>query len=47
MAGGVDIIYPPENDGLYGAILETGAAVSEMRCGQEPARAPLPPAATA
>lgn len=39
MAGGVDIIYPPENEGLYGRILETGAAVSEMRCGTEP-RAP-------
>jgi DNA processing protein len=39
MAGGVDIIYPLENDGLYGRILETGAAVSEMRCGLEP-RAP-------
>lgn len=39
MAGGVDIIYPPENEGLYGQILETGAAVSEMRLGLEP-RAP-------
>jgi DNA processing protein len=40
MAGGVDIIYPPENEGLYQNILDTGgAAVSEMRSGLEP-RAP-------
>lgn len=36
MAGGVDVIYPPENHGLYGEILETGAVVSEMPPGLRP-----------
>lgn len=36
MAGGVDIVYPPENDRLYAEILERGAIVSEMPPGLEP-----------
>src|SRR5215469_15346751 len=31
VAGGVDIVYPPENQGLYDAIRERGAIISEMR----------------
>jgi DNA processing protein len=36
LAGGVDVIYPRENEGLYGELLEQGAAISEMRLGLEP-----------
>ncbi len=36
MAGGLDIIYPPENKKLYEAIIENGAVVSEMPMGAEP-----------
>jgi DNA processing protein len=36
VAGGVDIIYPPENDNLYAAIRNQGAIVSEMRLGEAP-----------
>lgn len=36
LAGGVDVVYPRENEGLYGELLEQGAAVSEMRLGLEP-----------
>lgn len=36
VAGGVDIIYPPENAGLYHRIVEMGAVVSEMAPGTEP-----------
>ena len=36
LAGGVDDIYPPENDRLYARILESGAVVSEMPFGQKP-----------
>lgn len=36
VAGGVDIIYPPENEKLYAAIRERGAIVSEMRLGEAP-----------
>jgi len=36
MAGGVDIVYPPENEDLYQNILETGAIVSEMPPGLKP-----------
>jgi len=36
-AGGLDRLYPPENEGLFRAILESGgAAVSEMPFGWEP-----------
>lgn len=36
MAGGVDIIYPRENDSLYGQILESGALISEQPFGTRP-----------
>lgn len=36
LAGGVDVIYPPENDGLYRAIAERGALVSEAPLGTRP-----------
>tara|TARA_R110002110_G_scaffold284986_2_gene499160 strand:- start:17470 stop:18591 length:1122 start_codon:yes stop_codon:yes gene_type:complete len=36
MAGGIDIVYPPENDDLYQKILTHGAVVSEMPPGLKP-----------
>lgn len=36
VAGGVDVIYPPENAALHAAIAERGAIVSEMPPGFEP-----------
>ena len=36
VAGGVDIIYPPENEALYRSISERGAVISEMRLGEAP-----------
>jgi DNA processing protein len=36
MAGGVDVIYPPENEKLYAAVKNQGAIVSEMRLGEAP-----------
>lgn len=36
VAGGVDIIYPPENEKLYAAIRNQGVIVSEMRLGEAP-----------
>ncbi|MBO6784653.1 MAG: DNA-protecting protein DprA, partial [Alphaproteobacteria bacterium] len=36
MAGGIDIVYPPENGDLYSRIARTGAAVSEMPPGTKP-----------
>ncbi|MBM3565552.1 MAG: DNA-protecting protein DprA [Alphaproteobacteria bacterium] len=36
LAGGVDVPYPPENAALYEKIRETGAVVSEIRCGTQP-----------
>jgi DNA processing protein len=36
LAGGVDVIYPPENEKLYAAIREQGAIISEMRLGEAP-----------
>lgn len=36
LAGGVDVIYPAENTGLYHAIAESGLLVSEMPPGTEP-----------
>ncbi len=35
-AGGVDMIYPPENDDLYHRIVEAGAVVAELPPGTEP-----------
>ena len=36
LAGGLDIVYPPENAGLHEQIAETGCLVSEMPCGFQP-----------
>ncbi|MBT5570722.1 MAG: DNA-protecting protein DprA [Alphaproteobacteria bacterium] len=36
MAGGVDIVYPPENQALYERVAEQGAVVSEMPPGLKP-----------
>ena len=36
LAGGVDVVYPPENENLYRAIVEQGAVISEMRLGEAP-----------
>jgi len=36
VAGGVDIVYPPENQKLYEAIRNQGAIVWEMRLGEAP-----------
>ena len=36
LAGGVDVVYPPENQKLYDAIREQGAIISEMRLGEAP-----------
>lgn len=36
VAGGVDIIYPPENDRLYAAIKNQGVVLSEMRLHEAP-----------
>jgi DNA processing protein len=36
VAGGVDIVYPPENDALYRAIAAQGVILSEMPPGEAP-----------
>ncbi len=36
MAGGVDVIYPPQNDDLYAAIREQGCLLSEIPLGTQP-----------
>jgi len=36
VAGGIDVIYPPENAGLYERIKAEGIVVSEMPLGQPP-----------
>jgi DNA processing protein len=36
MAGGVDVIYPPEHEQLYGELADRGVLVSEMAVGTEP-----------
>jgi DNA processing protein len=36
VAGGVDVIYPPENDKLYARIRDQGVIVSEMRLAEAP-----------
>jgi len=36
LAGGVDVIYPPENERLYNEIVAMGVAVSEMSPGTQP-----------
>jgi DNA processing protein len=36
MAGGVDVVYPPQNDNLHAEVAERGVVVSEMPPGLEP-----------
>ena len=36
LAGGADVVYPPENELLYRRICERGSIVSEMTLGQSP-----------
>jgi DNA processing protein len=36
LAGGVDVVYPPENQKLYDALCSEGAVLSEMRLGEAP-----------
>lgn len=36
VAGGIDIVYPPENEKLYRAIVEHGVVISEMKLGEAP-----------
>jgi len=36
LAGGVDVVYPQENDALYAQLAESGCIVSEMPMGLEP-----------
>jgi DNA processing protein len=36
LAGGVDVVYPPENQKLYESIAAEGAIISEMRLGEAP-----------
>src|SRR5439155_11179995 len=36
VAGGIDVVYPEENRGLYDALAERGAIVAEMPLGTEP-----------
>jgi DNA processing protein len=42
LAGGVDVVYPPENQRLYEHILSMGCAVSEMPPGTEPQASHFP-----
>ncbi len=42
MAGGVDIIYPPEHEELYEEICATGAVISELPLGRRPQAAHFP-----
>jgi len=42
LAGGVDVIYPPENAKLYERIVETGCVVSEMPPGTQPQASHFP-----
>jgi DNA processing protein len=36
MAGGADVVYPPENEGLWRDITQAGAVISEMAPGTQP-----------
>ncbi len=42
VAGGIDVIYPPENADLQRAILESGAIISEMPLGMQPTQRLFP-----
>lgn len=36
LAGGIDVVYPPENETLYKTIQEKGAVISEIALGTQP-----------
>lgn len=36
MAGGIDVVYPPENQALYEEIADKGIVISEIPVGQQP-----------
>ena len=42
MAGGLDVVYPPENQRLYDDLLAMGCAVSEMAPGTQPQASHFP-----
>lgn len=42
VAGGIDVVYPPENQGLYDAIKERGLIVAESALGAKPFAASFP-----
>ena len=42
LGSGVDIVYPPGNERLYGAIAERGAVISELEPGKKPSRESFP-----
>jgi len=42
MAGGVDVVYPPEHDRLYADVVAAGIAVSEMPPGTQPQASHFP-----
>lgn len=42
LAGGVDVVYPPENDRLYEHIVSMGCVVSEMPPGTQPQASHFP-----
>lgn len=43
VAGGVDVVYPPENEGLHRLIAAEGAIISECRPGVQPQSRHFPP----
>lgn len=43
VAGGVDVVYPPENASLHAALREQGAVLSEQPPGTEPTARHFPP----
>ncbi len=42
MAGGLDVVYPPEHERLYADVVAAGAAVSEMPPGTQPQASHFP-----
>ena len=42
MAGGIDVVYPPEHEALYAEICERGAVISELPPGLRPQAAHFP-----
>ena len=42
MAGGIDVVYPPENEALHGAIGERGVILAEMSPGTAPSEKLFP-----